>query len=115
MLARRIIEQEELFRVGQYEMLNINVPDFPYEGIKGLRTASVGRRIYEGKMWERRIRVVTVTFGLARRLRHEQIPGSDCVVLYEGFATLSVLRADLYAKESTHRINEQMSRFDLFR
>lgn len=107
--ASEVVQRPDVFGVGRYELLNLNVPDFPFEKILGLRTASVGRRIYEGKMWERHDPRGKPYYWIgAGGYGHEAIEGSDCVVLYEGYATISVLKADFFADQSTKDLQDRM-------
>jgi 5'-nucleotidase len=110
-IARRILEREELFELQANELLNVNVPDFPYEEILGLKTASVGRRIYEGKMWERNDPQGRPYYWIgAGGFGHADIAGSDCVTLYQGYATVSVLKADFYAAQATDGLNTRLAK-----
>lgn len=113
-VARKIIENAHDFALEQYELLNVNVPDFPFEGIRGLRTATVGRRIYEGKMWERQDpRGHKYYWVGGGGFGHEDIPGSDCVTCYQGFATVSVLRPDFFHREATDRVSRALEHSNL--
>ncbi len=89
-----------------FSLLNVNVPNLPKDQLRGIRAASVGRRIYSGKMWERHD---------PRGQRYywigpagdgfEQIEGSDCVLLSEGYATVSVLKSDFYFQSGTDALS----------
>ena len=87
------------------QLYNLNVPDFPFEDVRGLRIAGLGRRHYEEKMSERLDpRGGQYFWNGGSGNRYAPIPGSDCVLLYEGYATLSVLQSSFYSENKTDKL-----------
>lgn len=87
-------------------LLNVNVPP-NYDPAMGVRVATLGRRIYD----QGAIR------GVDPRGRpyywiggsdsgHEDIPGSDCVLLEQGFATVTAVLADMTDKPTLERLEQ---------
>lgn len=93
-VVRMLLERPEILGdVTRSSLVNLNVPNLPFEKIKGIAVASLGRRIYEDEMQE----------GVDPRGRayywigaggemFEDIPNSDCVMIDQGYVTASVLR-----------------------
>lgn len=90
-------------------VLNVNIPDRPLSQVKGFRTATLGRRIYDAQIVE----------GLDPRGRkyywiggggdaYADIPGSDCNLLADGYVTLSVLRPDHVHQEANDRLKAHL-------
>jgi 5'-nucleotidase len=93
-VVRMLLSKADLFsEVTKTSLLNVNVPNLPFEKLRGMVVTSLGRRIYEDEMQE----------GVDPRGRayywvgaggemFEDIPNSDCVMLEQGYVTVSVLR-----------------------
>lgn len=76
--------------------LNVNVPAVPAEALRGIRVATLGHRVYEGPVVEKfdpRGRPY-YWMGGAGEFRFQDIPGSDCTAVHEGFASVTPLIAD---------------------
>ena len=91
-------------------MLNLNVPNRPLDAVRGVRTATLGRALAEGV--SRR----PVQVGADGRLRLDleppaiaHLPGSDNVLLAEGWATVTQLtgmgEATTAAAEAAERLD----------
>src|SRR5690606_36980922 len=105
-ITRMLLEREDVLGLKDGELLNVNVPNFPYEEIAGIRTAKVGRRIYEGKMWERQDPRGRRYYWIGGSgYGYSQIPESDCVLLNEGFVTISVLQPTFFHAEATEALS----------
>jgi 5'-nucleotidase len=93
-------------------VLNVNIPDLPFEAIKGLKTATLGRRLYDAQ-------IVEGTDPRGRKYfwiggggeAFADIPGSDCNLLADGFVTLSILRPDHVHAEANARLAESLRGF----
>lgn len=90
---------------GEPGVVNVNIPDVPFENLKGFRVAHLGRRIYDAQIVE----------GIDPRGRpyywiggggeaFDDQPGSDCNLLAEGNVTLTVLRPDHVHQEANARL-----------
>ena len=86
-------------------VLNVNIPQLPFDQIKGFRVATLGKRIYDAQIIE----------GVDPRGRpyfwvggggeaYADLPGSDCNLLAEGYVTLTVLRPDHAHGEANTRL-----------
>ncbi len=114
-IARQLVESEEVINLQPYHLLNVNVPNFPFERIGGFRTATLGRRIYEGKMWERDDPRGHKYYWIGGSgYGHDEIPGSDCVVLNKGYVTLSILKASFYASDATIGLSKKIDQLGFF-
>lgn len=90
-LARKILAQG----LPATTLLNVNVP-LGYEPERGIRLATLGRRIYDEGAVERidpRGRPYYWIGG--SESGYEPIPGSDCVLFADGFATVTPVREDM--------------------
>jgi 5'-nucleotidase len=73
--------------------VNLNVPNLPFEKLKGISVTSMGRRIYEDEMQEGTDPRGRAYYWIgAGGEMFEDIPKSDCVMIDQGFVTASVLR-----------------------
>lgn len=106
-VVRMLLERQDLLAVGDRFTINVNVPNLPMEDLKGITVAGLGRRIYEDEMVE----------GIDPRGRpyywigaggemFEDIPDSDCYMVDQGFATVTVLKPSLLDE----RANDQLRR-----
>lgn len=102
-----IAKQDKLDVIAKQGVLNINVPNLPFDKIAGIEVATLGRRVYEQQMqmgMDPRGRPYFWIGGGGRT--HEDLPGSDCVLVDQGFATISVLKPDLLHREATAQLKE---------
>ncbi len=76
-------------------LFNINVPP-NYDVSRGLRVAKLGRRLYDqGAMESRDPRGRAYYWVGGSESGFDPIEGSDCVLLHEGFATVTPVKADM--------------------
>lgn len=88
-------------------ILNVNVPNRPVSELKGITSATLGKRIYHDLVDERHDPRGKPYFWMGPGAKgYEPIEGSDCVLLDEGYATVSVLKPNLYCHDSTERIKD---------
>jgi 5'-nucleotidase len=86
-------------------VLNVNVPNVRWSDLRGIRMASLGRRIYHGLVDERRDPRGKPYFWLGPGAKgFERIDGSDCLLVNEGYATVTALKPDLYEQEKTRKL-----------
>jgi 5'-nucleotidase len=93
-VVRMLLDKPDVLGdVTRTSLVNLNVPNLPFEKLQGIAVTCMGRRIYEDEMQE----------GVDPRGRayywigaggqmFEDIPNSDCVMIDQGFVTASVLR-----------------------
>ena len=110
-VVRMLLEKPELIAdVTKTSLLNVNVPNLPFEKLKGIAVTSLGRRIYEDEMQE----------GVDPRGRSyfwvgaggemfEDIPNSDCVMLDQGYVSVSVLRPSFLDEQGNASIEKRFS------
>ncbi len=86
-------------------LLNVNVPNIPFSELKGIVTASVGKRIYSD-FAERRFdpRGRPYYWLGPGATGHVDLPGSDLVAIHNGYATVSALVPDLYDRAATEKV-----------
>lgn len=77
-------------------IINVNVPNVDFSELKGIRMAELGRRIYNDLVDERHDPRGKPYYWLGAGAKgYEPIAGSDCMLLDEGFATVTMLRPNL--------------------
>jgi 5'-nucleotidase len=85
--------------------VNVNVPNLEFADLKGFAIAGLGRRVYDEQIVE----------GVDPRGRpyywlgaggemFEDIPGSDCLLLDQGWVTVSMLRPSLLDVDANQRM-----------
>lgn len=101
-LATRILEH----RLPLGTLLNVNVPP-SYDAGRGIRLASLGRRIYDHGALEgvdpRGRSYYWIGGGNAS---HEDIPGSDCVLLEQGHTTVTPVHADMTDRSLMEKLED---------
>ena len=110
-IVRKLIERPDILDVvPATSLLNINVPNLPFEELKGIAVTSLGRRLYEDEMQE----------GVDPRGRSyywigaggemfDDIPDSDCVLIDQGFVTASVLRPSFLDEQGNTLLQSKIS------
>jgi 5'-nucleotidase len=94
--ASKIVKSIDKIGIRQGTLLNINVPDLPYDHIQGIRTVRQG-----GSVWEDSFEKRVDPFGhdyywFSGRYSHiDTDPYSDDQALKDGFVTVTPLRYDL--------------------
>jgi 5'-nucleotidase len=93
-VVRMLLEHPEtLTDVTRSSLVNLNVPNLPFEQIKGMVVATLGRRIYEESMQEGTDPRGRSYYWIgAGGEMFEDIPNSDCVMIDQGYVTATVLR-----------------------
>ena len=93
-VVRMLLERPEVLGdVTRTSLVNVNVPNLPFEKLKGIAVTSLGRRIYEDEMQEGTDPRGRAYYWIgAGGEMFEDIPNSDCVMIDQGFVTMSVLR-----------------------
>jgi len=102
-VVRTILEKMKLHELAHLGVFNVNVPSIPLADVKGIVVASLGRRIYEEEMHE----------GIDPRGRpyywigaggemFEDIPSSDCVMIDQGYVTITALKPSLIDDSANH-------------
>jgi len=75
--------------------LNVNAPNVPYGEVKGVRVAKLGMRHYDDCIVEAKDPRGKPYFWIGGSgFRFEDIPGSDCNAVDEGYITVTPLQAD---------------------
>ncbi len=77
-------------------VLNVNIPDLPWSGIRGLRVAPLGSRRYHDVITEQQDpRGRPVLWIAGDGPDWEEIPGSDAILCRQGYVVVTPLRVDL--------------------
>lgn len=105
----KLLKNEHISHIAEKNVINVNVPNGPYTDVKGIKVTTLGRRIYDEDMYEGQDPRGRAYFwvGGGGKL-HEDIPDSDCVLLDQGFATVSVLRTDYYDEAATAQLKAKL-------
>lgn len=97
-ISFRLLENKGLVEdIARLGVININVPNLPLADIRGVRIATLGRRLYSDEMIQ----------GIDPRGRpyywiggggdgFEDIPNSDCDLTKQGYATVSFLKTSFW-------------------
>lgn len=110
-VVKLLLEHQELFTdITTSSLLNINVPNLPFESIKGIRITGMGRRIYDEEMQEGTDpRGRTYYWIGAGGEMFADIPNSDCVAIDQGFVTVSVLKPSLLDEHNNSRLEAKLA------
>lgn len=110
-VVRMLLEKPDVLGdVTRTSLVNINVPNLPFEKLKGMVVTKLGRRIYEEEM-----QVGTDPRGRAYYWigaggeMFEDIPDSDCVMIDQGFVTASVLRPSFLDEQGNHLLQTKLA------
>jgi len=93
--------QKDFPKLAEHTLLNLNVPDLPYDQLKGVKVTRQGFRHYSGSVIKRndhRGRPYFWVGGEYQGFRKEQ--GADCDAVENGFASITPLQLDCTHFES---------------
>ena len=104
-VTRLLLEKGDALDVPPGMTVNVNVPNLEFADLKGFAIAGLGRRVYDEQIVE----------GVDPRGRpyywlgaggemFEDIPGSDCLLLDQGWVTVSMLRPSLLDVDANQRM-----------
>ena len=86
-----LVDQNIQDLIPRNSLLNVNVPNLPLEEIKGVRYTSLGFQNYSEEVIERIDGRGKTYYWVGGTYRgYEQIEGSDCVEVYNGFISISL-------------------------
>ncbi len=106
-VVRQLVQDENIRYAASQGVLNVNVPNVPYEQLRGFAVSSLGRRIYHGFVAQRLDPRGRPYYWMGKgALGHQPIEGSDCVAITDRMVTLTMLKPDLYDAEATNRLRE---------
>lgn len=94
-VVRLLLAHDELLAPAKGAVLNVNIPDVPLASMRGFAVTRLGRRIYDSAIAESidpRGKPYYWIGGGGEDV--EDIPGTDCKLLSEGYITLTVLSPD---------------------
>jgi 5'-nucleotidase len=89
------IQKKEFPELPEHTLLNLNVPDVPYDEVKGVKVTRQGFRHYSGSVIKRqdhRGRSYFWVGGEYKGFRKEK--GADCDAVENGFASITPLQLD---------------------
>jgi 5'-nucleotidase len=93
--AKLIVEAAWTENYPVHTVININVPNLPLAKIKGLRLSQQGRRFYTDEITDRVDPRHKHYYWLGGEYKgFENIPGSDCVNVDQGFVSITPLKID---------------------
>lgn len=109
-MARSVIAAGGVFAdVAAGAVLNLNVPSAPEDEVRGLRVASLGRRLSPPKVREGRDPRGRAYYWLdAPGEVFVDVPDSDCVLFHQGWATITALRPGSYDGVSTESLKSRV-------
>jgi 5'-nucleotidase len=101
---------DQFMDVTKSALLNINVPNLPFEKLKGIRVTGLGRRMYDEDMQEGTDPRGRPYYWIgAGGEMFADIENSDCVLLDKGFVTVSVLKPSLLDEQGNSQLAEMMA------
>ncbi len=107
-VLEKLLEKIHLLEIGAKKVLNVNIPNILSENLNGFAFAEPGVKIYDDFIHEkldprgRPYYWIGGDFGA-----YEQISGSDCHLVANGYVTLSVLKACLYDNTATEHLAQK--------
>ncbi|MCX6126055.1 MAG: 5'/3'-nucleotidase SurE [Proteobacteria bacterium] len=106
-----LLERQELFAdLTRAALLNVNVPNLPWSRIKGVRVSGLGKRIYEEEMQEGTDPRGRAYFWIgAGGEMFADIPNSDCLLIDQGYVTVSVLRPSLLDEQGNAQLEGKLA------
>lgn len=106
-----ILESNVLDKISPFTVLNINVPNLPYEKIKGVKYSELGFRDY-GEYVEKRYDFRNRPyFWIGGSYRgHSNDLNSDCSAVDEGFISISLLNLVGNIAEKEHNLEEILNK-----
>jgi 5'-nucleotidase len=93
--AVEVLRKMDGLEIPRHTLLNLNVPDRPWSGLKGIRVTRQGFRFYSGSILRRRDHRGKDYFWVGGRykgFRREE--GTDCAAVERGYASLTPLKLD---------------------
>jgi 5'-nucleotidase len=101
-VVRMLVERPDIMdSVPVTSLLNLNVPNLPFEKLKGIAVTTLGRRVYEEGMQEGTDPRGRAYYWIgAGGEMFDDIPDSDCVLIDQGYVTASVLRPSFLDESS---------------
>ena len=114
-LARELVESRDLwFDPKNSWMLNVNAPTGYFDDLKGVKSASLGLRLYDDSYWKKTDPRGRDYYWLgADSQKHVDIDGSDCNYLDQGFATMTTLKPSMLADDGQDHLVRNLSDFNL--
>jgi 5'-nucleotidase len=110
-VVRMLLDRSDVMsEVTRDSLLNINVPNLPFEQLKGITVTTLGKRIYEESMQEGTDPRGRSYFWIgAGGEMFEDIPNSDCVMIDQGYVTASVLRPSFLNEQGNHVLGTKLA------
>lgn len=110
-VVKLLLEHQDHFQdITATSLLNINVPNLPFESIKGIRITGMGRRVYDEEMQEGTDPRGRAYYWIgAGGEMFADIENSDCVAIDQGFVTVSVLRPSLLDEHGNARLETKLA------
>ncbi len=88
-------------------LINVNVPDRPWEELAGLRLTTLGKRIYGDKVEYRETKGNRRGYHIYNDdLSYQKEPGTDFEAVAEGFASVTPLHFDLMSHAALDELRE---------
>ena len=94
-VAYFVERRDEFAPVNGTSVINVNIPDVPFSSMRGVRSAGLGRRLYESRYYKNvdpRGRDYYWLGGGGDK--HAAIEDSDCLRVDEGYVSVSFLKPD---------------------
>ena len=96
-------------------LLNVNVPNLPANEIKGVKISKLGRRIYSDVILDRQDPRGRHYYWIGGEYKgFEDIPGSDCVHVDQGYISVTPLKLDSTGTELMEGFKKWEVQFGLF-
>ena len=105
-LARRLVCTALAKGFPSKTLLNVNCPDLPLEGLRGLRLTSLGKRVYGDKVEYRETKGNRRGYHIYNdHLGYLREAGTDFEAISEGFASITPLHFDLMSHEALDELH----------
>ncbi|MEO8286376.1 MAG: 5'/3'-nucleotidase SurE [Chloroflexota bacterium] len=106
----RLVDQITKRGIEKDILLNVNVPNLPYDQIRGVQITRLGKRIYEDALIKRVDPRGREYYWLGgNSIRSERSEGADVAAIEDGYVSITPIHLDL----TNHRLLETLRTWDL--
>lgn len=112
-VVRKVLWKLASLNLPEMSCVNVNIPNIPFSEIKGFRTATLGRRLYDERIHERQDPRDRPYYWIGSGAPDSfvDIPGSDCNLVDAGYVSVSVLRVDYFNKPATDALSQEVAQW----
>jgi 5'-nucleotidase len=107
-VVSRLIQSFKGLKFPKHTLLNVNVPDLPYQKLKGIQWTRQGFRFYSGDLIKRRDHRGRDYFWVGGQYKgFHNVEGTDCYAVEKGFVSITPLALDSTHYEFIEQVRDQ--------